>query len=346
MYQNIIRPLLFLIPPETIHNIISLLLRIFFAIPCFKALSRCFFTIKSNELRRKVAGIEFANPVGMAAGFDKNGKLYNELAVFGFSFVEIGTITPRPQPGNKKPRSFRLVRDKALVNRMGFNSEGVESVIKRLRKKRKGLIIGGNIGKNSTTPNERAVNDYEACFNALYEHIDYFVVNVSCPNVNNLTELQDASSLEEIIERLVHIRKEKEDYRPVFLKISPDLDFEKLDNIIGICKKNGIDGIVATNTTISREGLRTGKERIEKIGAGGLSGAPLKDRSTEIIRYIKKQTKGEMPVIGVGGILNARDAIEKIEAGATLVQLYTGFIYEGPFLVKSINKAILKRSNQ
>ncbi len=346
MYRNIIRPLLFLIPPETIHNIISLLLRILLAIPGFKALTGCFLTIKNEGLKRKVAGLEFDNPVGMAAGFDKNGKLFNKLAVFGFSFVEIGTITPGPQPGNKRPRSFRLVRDKALVNRMGFNSKGVESVVKRLKKKRKGLIIGGNIGKNSTTPNERAVNDYEKCFNALYEHIDYFVVNVSCPNVNNLTELQDASSLEEILERLVRLRKEKEYYRPVFLKISPDLDFEKLDNIIGICKKNGIDGIVATNTTISREGLKTGKDRIEKIGVGGLSGAPLRDRSTEIIRYITEKTNGGMPVIGVGGILNARDAIEKIEAGATLVQLYTGFIYEGPFLVKRINKAILKRFNQ
>ncbi len=342
MYKYLIRPLLFLIPPETIHNIISVFLRIILKIPGFKELLRCILTVRNQKLHRNFAGMEFGNPVGMAAGFDKDGKLYNELYCFGFSFIEVGTITPEPQSGNKRPRSFRLVKDRALINRMGFNNEGVESVARRLKRRRSGFIIGGNIGKNSTTANEDAVNDYETCFKGLYGHVDYFVVNVSCPNINNLTELQDASSLEEILGRLMKIRKEKEFYKPVLLKISPDLDYKKLDEIIGICEKTGVDGIVATNTTIAREGLETGGERIEKIGNGGLSGKPLGDRSTEIIRYISKKTNGTMPVIGVGGIMSPGDAIEKLEAGAKLVQLYTGFIYEGPSLVKRINKAILK----
>ena len=343
MYKKLIRPLLFLIPAETIHNIISIFIRLICRVPGLNGLLRCIFSIRNQKLSRTLAGLNFGNPVGMAAGFDKNGRLYNELSNFGFSFVEVGTITPEPQSGNPKPRSFRLVKDKALINRMGFNNDGVESVIKRLKKRRSHIMVGGNIGKNSNTDNENAVNDYDVCFKRLYEHVDYFVVNVSCPNINNFTELQDAGSLEKILVRLMKIRKGKENYKPVLLKISPDLDYKKLDEIINICEKTGVDGIVATNTTIERKGLRTGKQRIENIGYGGLSGEPLKERSTEIIRYISKSTNGKMPVIGVGGIMSPDDAVEKIEAGATLVQLYTGFIYEGPFLVKRINKAILKR---
>ncbi len=343
MYKLIIRPLLFLIPPETVHNIVNTALKIIFYIPGTKALAGGIFKVKNRKLVRKIAGLEFENPVGLAAGFDKNGLLYNELSNFGFAFIEVGTITPKDQPGNERPRSFRLVKDKALINRMGFNNAGVDRTAKRLERRASNIVIGGNIGKNSVTANEDAVNDYEICFEKLYNCVDYFVVNVSCPNISNLTELQDVDSLEEILERIVKIRKGKEVYKPVLLKISPDLDKKKLDDIIKICEKMDINGIVATNTTIEREGLRTSKGRIKRIGNGGLSGKPIKDRSTQIIRYINEKTNGRMPIIGVGGIMSPEDAIEKIEAGATLVQLYTGFIYEGPFLVKRINRAILKR---
>ena len=343
MYKVIIRPVLFLIPPETIHNLVNIILKITFSIPGCIAFAGIIFKLKNKKLARNIAGLEFENPVGLAAGFDKNGLLYNELSCFGFSLVEVGTVTPKPQSGNKKPRSFRLIRDKALINRMGFNNAGVDRVIKRIKRKGRKVIIGGNIGKNSITTNENAVNDYEICFEKLYNYVDYFVVNVSCPNISNLTELQDVDSLEAILDRLVKIRKGKEVYKPVLLKISPDLDNKKLDDIIKICEKMDINGIVATNTTIEREGLKTNKDRIEKIGNGGLSGKPVKDKSTQIIRYINEKTNGKMPIIGVGGIMSPEDAIEKIEAGATLVQLYTGFIYEGPFLVKRINRAILKR---
>jgi dihydroorotate dehydrogenase len=331
-----------MIKPETIHNIISIFIKLIFNIPGSKSLLGILFRVKNRKIERNVFGLRFKNPVGMAAGFDKNGFLYNELSTFGFSFVEVGTITPRPQPGNKKPRSFRLEDDSALVNRMGFNNIGADRMVERLKGKRKKIIIGGNIGKNSQTTNENAANDYEICFEKLYGYLDYFVINVSCPNIGNLTELQDVRHLKVILERLMKIRKEKKDYKPVLLKISPDLDDKELDDIIKICENSGIDGIVATNTTIRREGLKTEKDRIEEIGSGGLSGKPLKDKSTQIIRYINEKTKGKIPVIGVGGIMSPEDAIEKIKAGAVLVQLYTGFIYEGPFLVKRINKAILE----
>ena len=343
MYKNFLRPVLFLIPPETIHNIVNIFIKVIFIIPGIRTLSGLFFRVKNKELVRNVFGLKFESPVGLAAGFDKSGFLYNELSAFGYSFVEVGTITPKPQPGNEKPRSFRLIKDKALINRMGFNSVGVDRVIKRLKRKRSKVIIGGNIGKNSLTANENAVYDYEICFEKLYDYVDYFVINVSCPNISNLTELQELSSLEVILERIMKIRKGKTVYKPVLLKISPDLDSKKLDDIIKLSEVMGINGIIATNTTIKREGLTTEKDRIERIGNGGLSGKPLKDRSTQIIRYINQKTKGKMPVIGVGGIMSPEDAVEKIEAGAVLVQLYTGFIYEGPFLVRKINKAIMKR---
>ncbi len=342
MYKRILRPVLFLVKPEAIHKIVSLIIKIIFNIPGTRALSGIVFRVKKKELERNIFGLKFENPVGMAAGFDKNGFLYKELSAFGFSFVEVGTVTPKPQTGNKKPRSFRLVSDNALINRMGFNNIGADKMVKRLKRKRKRIIVGVNIGKNSQTANENAATDYEICFEKLYGYADYFVINVSCPNISNLTELQDVRHLEVILERLLKIRKEKKVYKPVLLKISPDLDNKEIDDIIKICENNGIDGIVATNTTIRREGLRTGKEKIEKIGSGGLSGKPLKDKSTQIIRYINEKTKGKIPVIGVGGIMSPGDAIEKIEAGAVLVQLYTGFIYEGPFLAKQINKAILE----
>ena len=341
MYKYLLRPLLFLISPEAIHYIIAGILKVIFNIPGISWLLSRLFVINSNNLEREVAGLRFSNPVGLAAGFDKNASLYNELSNFGFSFVEIGTVTPVPQPGNSRPRSFRLVRDRALINRMGFNNAGVKKVAGKLKRRKGRIIIGGNIGKNTVTGNADAINDYEVCFRTLYDHVDYIAVNVSCPNINNLTELQDHRSLDSIMERLDGIRKEQERYKPVMLKISPDLSNDELDNILEICRKYNIDAIIATNTTISREGLTAPGKRLEEIGTGGLSGMPLRKRSTDIIRYISNKSGGKIPVIGVGGIMTPADALEKINAGAVLVQVYTGFIYEGPFLVRRINKAIL-----
>lgn len=342
MYKFLVRPLLFLFAPETIHFIVSCILKVTFIIPGLSYIISRLFTLENKRLVRDVAGLKFKNPVGLAAGFDKNASLFNELSNLGFSFVEIGTITPEPQTGNKKPRSFRLAKDSALINRMGFNNYGIEEIVKRLKRKRFDIIIGGNIGKNTKTTNKDAYNDYEICFRKIYDHVDYIAVNVSCPNIDNLTELQDAKALENILHRLMEIRKKQTKHKPVFLKISPDLSNRQLDEIIDISVNTGINGIIATNTTIERKELRTSQDKIDKIGSGGLSGKPLTNRSTATIKYINKKLDGKLPIIGVGGIMSPEDAIEKIEAGATLVQVYTGFIYEGPYLVKRINKAIAK----
>ena len=342
MYKFLVRPLLFLFAPETIHFIVSCILKVTFIIPGLSYIISRLFTLENKRLVRDVAGLKFKNPVGLAAGFDKNASLFNELSNLGFSFVEIGTITPVPQTGNKRPRSFRLAKDSALINRMGFNNYGIEEIVKRLKGKRFDIIIGGNIGKNTKTTNKDAYNDYEICFRKIYDHVDYIAVNVSCPNIDNLTELQDAKALENILHRLMEIRKKQTKHKPVFLKISPDLSNRQLDEIIDISVNTGINGIIATNTTIERKELRTSQDKIDKIGSGGLSGKPLTNRSTATIKYINKKLDGKLPIIGVGGIMSPEDAIEKIEAGATLVQVYTGFIYEGPYLVKRINKAIAK----
>jgi dihydroorotate dehydrogenase len=295
---------------------------------------------KDPRLERKLWGITFPNPVGLAAGFDKDAKFYKEMAALGFGFVEIGTLTPKGQPGNPQPRLFRLPSDNALINRMGFNNGGVEDAIPRLRKKGN-LIIGGNIGKNKITPNEDAVNDYRICFEALYPYVDYFVVNVSSPNTPNLRELQEKEPLKELLGELIQLNGEKEKEKPILLKIAPDLTDEQLNDIVEIVDETGIHGLIATNTTISREGLSTDKSKIEGIGAGGLSGQPVRERSTEVIRYLHARSGGKFPIIGVGGIHRPEDALEKLEAGASLVQLYTGFIYEGPGLIKAINKKLL-----
>ncbi len=344
MYKYIIRPVLFLFPPELVHHFIVVVIKISFRIPGISAIISKFFKVNHPNLKREFMGMEFSNPVGLAAGFDKNGTFFNEFSSFGFSFIEVGTITPKGQPGNPKPRSFRLTKDNALINRMGFNNIGVHEAIKNLKKRKQGLIIGGNIGKNTLTPNEKAVEDYEYCFRELYNYVDYFVVNVSCPNITDLSELQDQKALEKILGRLVALRKGQSVYRPILLKISPDLNDNQLDQVIDIHFKIGIDGIVATNTTIQRNYLETDIRKVNKIGNGGLSGQPLTNRSTEVIRYITKKSDGKIPVIGVGGIMTVQDAIEKIKAGATLIQVYTGFIYEGPGFVKKINKALLKVS--
>jgi dihydroorotate dehydrogenase len=288
--------------------------------------------------------MHFSNPVGLAAGFDKNAEVYGEFFAFGFSHIEVGTVTPKGQPGNKKPRSFRIPADKGLINRMGFNNHGARAAARKLSRRRpKGLIIGGNIGKNTLTPNERAVADYEAVFEAIYDTVDYFVINVSCPNITDLHKLQDQDSLEQILGRILELRNQKQEPKPVLLKISPDLNDRQLDETLEIVSRLKLDGIVATNTTVTRDGLQTSKERMEKIGKGGMSGAPITARSLEVVRYIHKKSQGNLPIIAVGGIMTVKDALNMLDAGATLVQLYTGFIYGGPGLVKRINKAILKR---
>jgi dihydroorotate dehydrogenase len=283
--------------------------------------------------------------VGLAAGFDKDAKLIDELASLGFGFIEIGTITPKAQSGNPKPRLFRLTDDNGIINRMGFNNQGIEGAIARLEKRKSNIIIGGNIGKNKVTPNEEAFNDYEKCFVQLYPYVDYFVVNVSSPNTPGLRELQEKGPLTQLLNHLMELNQKQEKTKPILLKIAPDLSNQQLDDIIEIVSITKIAGVIATNTTISRDDLKTSKSTVDEIGNGGLSGKPLGKRATEVIRYLYEKSNGAFPIIGVGGIMSAKDALEKLEAGASLVQLYTGFIYEGPGLVKKINKAILENSN-
>ena len=339
MYHKIIRPILFNIDPEKVHYFTFSMLRKLFRLPGIQAKVRKEFLLKDKRLEREVFGIKFPNPVGLAAGFDKDAKLYKELSNFGFGFIEIGTLTPKPQPGNEKKRLFRLKEDKAIINRMGFNNGGVVEAVERL-KKNDGVIIGGNIGKNKVTPNENAVDDYLICFNALFEHVDYFVVNVSSPNTPNLRELQDKEPLTKLLDTLQQENQKKTTPKPILLKIAPDLTDSQLLDIIDIVKETKIAGVIATNTTISREGVFS-KDKEE---TGGLSGKPLTKRATEVIKFLSEKSNKAFPIIGVGGIMSPQDAIDKLEAGASLVQLYTGFIYEGPQLVKKINQEILKRS--
>jgi dihydroorotate dehydrogenase len=342
MYKSLVRPLLFKMYPETVHELVVGGVKTAHRIPGLPWIMTKWFEVSNAKLETDVLGLHFKNPVGLAAGFDKNASFYNEFSAFGFGFIEIGTVTPKPQSGNPKPRSFRLPADKALINRMGFNNSGVDVAAQRLRKRKPGLIIGGNIGKNTLTPNCSAPDDYLTVFKGLYDVVDYFVVNVSCPNVSNLKELQDKEALTQILGAIAECRKDQTIRKPVLLKIAPDLNNHQIDDVLNVVTDTGIDGIVAANTSISREGLQTDIQRIQAIGNGGLSGAPLKQRSTEIIRHISKQTSGKLPIIGVGGIMRPEDALEKLEAGASLIQIYSGFIYEGPALVKRINKAILK----
>jgi len=342
MYK-IVRFFLFLFNPELIHHISFKLIKFGAIIPGKMWAWRLLFKVRDTRLEREVFGLKFENPVGLAAGFDKDAKLFDELAAFGFGFVEIGTVTPLPQVGNLKPRLFRLKEDNALINRMGFNNQGLEAVVARLRRKKSTIIIGGNIGKNKLTPNDQAINDYEICFEKLFPHVDYFAVNVSSPNTPGLRDLQEKEPLTALLNRLQVLNNQKESSKPILLKIAPDLTNEQLDDIIDIVADTTIDGVIATNTTISRSGLKTDKNKVESIGNGGLSGKPVKARSTEVIKYLSDKSNKAFPIIGVGGIHSKEDALEKIDAGATLVQIYTGFIYEGPELVKRINKAILKR---
>ena len=300
---------------------------------------RGLYHIKDQRLERKLFGLTFPNPVGLAAGFDKDAKLYQELSNFGFGFIEIGTLTPKPQPGNPKKRLFRLPEDNGLINRMGFNNQGVVEAIERL-KKNNGVLIGGNIGKNKITPNDEAVSDYVQCFEALFPHVDYFVVNVSSPNTPNLRALQDKEPLQRLLQALKDLNLKKTSPKPILLKIAPDLTENQLLNIIDIITSIDIDGVIATNTTLSREGLKSPN----KTEAGGLSGKPLTDRSTDVIRFIHKKSNNAFPIIGVGGIHSPQDALDKLNAGASLIQLYSGFVYEGPSVVKKINTAILNNT--
>ncbi|QJW87989.1 quinone-dependent dihydroorotate dehydrogenase [Spirosoma taeanense] len=349
MYKRIILPLLFRFDAETIHHTVTSLLKFAFAIPGISAISRKLFVLSDPRLERTVFGLTFPNPVGMAAGFDKNAELVSELSDLGFGFVEIGTVTPRPQPGNPRPRLFRLKADGGLINRMGFNNKGVGPAAERLRdfKRNRGnrrVIVGGNIGKNKDTPNENALSDYLTGFQELFDAVDYFVVNVSSPNTPGLRDLQEREPLTRLLTALQTENHRRLNPKPILLKIAPDLTNGQLDDIIAIVTDTGIAGIIATNTTINRDGLATDPATVAQIGAGGVSGRPLRERATEVIRYLHQQSGGAFPIIGVGGIFSAADAQEKLLAGASLVQVYTSFIYEGPGLAIQINQALLAES--
>lgn len=338
MYKSVIRPLLFLVNPERIHHLIFNFLKFQGTIPLVNRISGLLFKSETTSLGKELFGLHFKNPVGLAAGFDKDARLIDELAAFDFGFIEIGTLTPKPQPGNDKPRLFRLPQDQALINRMGFNNKGVLAAVEHLKKRKSKVIVGGNIGKNKVTPNEKAFEDYNYCFEALYSYVDYFVVNVSSPNTPGLRELQEKEPLKKLLNQVKELSNAKKKPKPILLKIAPDLTQSQLDDIVEILKETKTDGVIATNTTISREGLQTSKEEIEKIGMGGLSGKPVAQKSTEVIRYLRSQLGAAYPIIGVGGIMTPEEAYEKIKAGADLIQIYTGFVYEGPGFVTAINK--------
>lgn len=338
MYKSILKPIFFLFDPEKVHHFVFAFLKISFGIPGVKFLINEIYKTNKKSLEVNAFGLEFDNPVGLAAGFDKNGELIDELACLGFGFIEIGTVTPLPQPGNDKPRLFRLPQDEGLINRMGFNTDGLETAIKNLKKRNSKIIIGGNIGKNKITPNENATDDYEKCFVGLYPHVNYFVVNVSSPNTPNLRDLQEKEPLTKLLNNLQTINNKQIKPKPILLKIAPDLTNSQLDDIISIFFETKIAGIIATNTTISRENLITPKNTLEAIGAGGLSGKPVSKRATEVVQYLWQKSDNKIPIIAVGGIFNATDAREKLNAGAVLVQIYTSFIYEGPGIAKNICK--------
>jgi dihydroorotate dehydrogenase len=342
MYKLIIRPIFFLFDPEKIHYFTFSLVEILSKIPLVSSLFRCFYQVNDKKLERTLFGLTFKNPVGLAAGFDKNAVLYNELANFGFGFIEIGTVTPKGQVGNPKKRLFRLKDDQGIINRMGFNNEGLQIAIEQLKKNKGRVIIGGNIGKNTQTLPENYTEDYKECFKGLHPYVDYFVLNVSCPNVGSHAKLNDKDYLLELISECQKLNNQEEQQKPILLKIAPDLNDEQLDEIIELVAETKIDGVIASNTSTTRDNLKASKERLQEIGNGGVSGQPIKNQSTKVIKYLADNSNKSFPIIGVGGIHSEKDALEKIKAGADLVQIYTGFIYEGPSLVKRINKAILK----
>jgi len=342
VYKGLLRRILFHLNPESAHHFTTSLFHDLLRIPGMAALVRSIFRVRNKKLEREVFGLKFENPVGLAAGFDKDGTLFRDFRHLGFGFIEVGTVTPLAQGGNPQPRMFRLPEDKALINRMGFNNRGVKHMAKQLKNRPKAFIIGGNIGKNKVTPNEEAVKDYEICFRELYELVDYFTVNVSSPNTPDLRALQDKEPLKALLAHLLNLNVELGLPKPILLKIAPDLNESQLQDIVDIAQELKLSGIIATNTTIDRSNLESNQNVINQ--AGGLSGKPVRDRSTEVIRFLHAQLKGEIPIIGVGGIHDEASALEKLKAGASLIQIYTGLIYEGPALVKRINKAILKEA--
>jgi dihydroorotate dehydrogenase len=333
-----IRPLLFRFSAERVHHWAVLALRSLRYNPGAKYILRKLFAVNAPSLSREVFGLKFKNPVGLAAGFDKNGEIANELACLGFSFIEIGSVTPLPQPGNPRPRLFRLPKDRAIINRMGINNVGAKQVMKNLRTRKHRIIVGGNISKNSATPNAQAAADYERALITLYDSVDYFALNVSCPNVKGLAYLQDVESLRAIVEAVTDQRKYHDKYKPILLKLSPDLGASQLESVLELVFEYGLDGLIVGNTTTKREGLRTPAEEVERLANGGLSGAPLFQNTLDLVRYISTITKKQLPIIGVGGVMSANDAAQLLEAGAALVQIYTGFIYNGPGFVKRILK--------
>ena len=339
---SIFRSFLFLLPAETAHYFSLNSLKLLLKIPLMKTLVKCIFTVKNPDLKREVFGLKFPNPVGLAAGFDKNAQYIDELACLGFGYIEIGTVTPLAQDGNPLPRLFRLPKDKAIINRMGFNNEGVDAAVERLKKRKSDILVGGNIGKNKNTPNENAVDDYVICFNKLFDYVDYFVVNVSSPNTPGLRELQEKDTLSALLNTLQKLNESKKRQKPILLKIAPDLNHSQLDDIVDIVNETKIAGLISSNTTIKREPLHTAASEVEALGNGGLSGLPVRDFSNEVLDYLHKKSKGAFPIIGVGGIMTGGDAKHKMELGASLVQVYSGFIYAGPSMVKSINSFLAK----
>ncbi|MBU3012040.1 quinone-dependent dihydroorotate dehydrogenase [Polaribacter vadi] len=343
MYKLIIRPFFFLFDPEKIHYFTFSLVKFLSKIPLVPNLFRSLYQVNDKKLERNLFGLTFKNPVGLAAGFDKNAVLYNELANFGFGFIEIGTVTPKGQVGNPKKRLFRLKDDQGIVNRMGFNNEGLAIAIKQLKKNKGKVIIGGNIGKNTQTLPENYTADYKECFKGLHPYVDYFVLNVSCPNVGSHAKLNDKDYLVELITECQKLNNLEEKQKPILLKIAPDLNDVQLDEIIELVAETKIDGVIASNTSTNRSNLKASEARLKEIGNGGVSGQPIKNQSTKVIKYLADNSNKSFPIIGVGGIHSEQDALDKLNAGADLVQIYTGFIYEGPSLVKRINKAILKK---
>lgn len=344
MYKILIRPIFFLFDPEKIHYFTFSLVKFMTRIPFVASIFRGLYQVNDKKLERNLFGLTFKNPVGLAAGFDKNAVLYNELANFGFGFVEIGTVTPKGQAGNPKKRLFRLKDDQGIINRMGFNNEGLAIAIEQLKKNKGKIIIGGNIGKNTDTAPENYTEDYIACFKGLHPYVDYFVLNVSCPNVGSHAKLDDVEYLQELITEVQQLNTKEAVQKPILLKIAPDLNNQQLDEIIELVAKTKIDGVIASNTSVNRDNLKASKEILQEIGNGGVSGQPVKEKSTKVIKYLADNSNKAFPIIGVGGIHSEKDALDKINAGADLVQIYTGFIYEGPSLVKRINKAILAKS--
>ncbi|MFK8037850.1 MAG: quinone-dependent dihydroorotate dehydrogenase [Crocinitomicaceae bacterium] len=342
MYKLIIRPILFLFDPEKVHHFTFGFIKFTSKIPLVSKILKSSYSVVNTKLEQNLFGLTFKNPVGLAAGFDKNGELFNELESFGFGFIEVGTVTPLAQSGNPKKRLFRLKADSGLINRMGFNNKGVKALVERLKKRKTKLIIGGNIGKNTDTLSDGYIADYLDNFKALHSYVDYFVVNISCPNVGSMAKLQDKDFILELLNTLQGYNNLQNLKKPILLKIAPDLNNQQLDEIIEVVSETNIDGVIAANTSTNRQGLKTSKTVLETIGNGGLSGQPVKGRSNHVISYLSENSNKSFPIIGVGGIHSAEDAVEKIKAGASLVQVYTGFVYEGPKLIKSINKKLVE----